>query len=932
MILWMGLAGFGAIAADTGQVLTTTAQVRSLTAAQAAQEIPIRITGVVTVAEPCWDGRFFVQDSTGGVFVNNTNRPYPVPGDLVQVNGVSNVGGYTPGIISPHWKKVGKVPLPQARPVSITQLMSGAEDGDRVEVSGVVKSATAEETQLTLDLESGGYRFQALPPYSKNVNPDFLVGTTVRIRGTAATSFDAHRHFLTAVIYMPQEPEVPDFIVDQLPGATATNTVLATAAKILSLTASQAAKSIPVSITGVVTVAEPNWRGDFFVQDATGGTFVNNRLAQPSVGDVVRVAGFSHRGGFAPDINAAYWEKLATALLPMAVPISVDQFMSGAADGQRVELLAVVRSAQQSKIVKTRLKLELESGGYRFRAFPPFPSNLDPDSLVGATVRLRGTSAVSFNPSLQNMLTAVMFVPQESDFVVERLPNPAISDAPLVSLNRIAQYRRNNFSDPRIRVRGVVTCQRPGQDIFLHDGTGGLQVKCGDTNIIAPGEIVEAIGFPEVESFLPVLEDATLIRTAEFEKPVVPSQVSVQQLFDGIHHADLVSLQGMLLDRSLRAVAGNPGTNTEEEHVLTLKSGSDFFTVIAPANEQFAKLAAIPMGSTLQVSGVCLAQAGEDEKIQTVQIMPVAAGDIHILQQPDWWTPQRLFIAVGILLVVSLVGVTWTVMIHRKNKTLQLSIAETINAQKELEKANDLLETRVHERTRELKVQISARKETEIKCEAILSERKRLAQELHDTLLQGFTGVGLKLDAVANSLPPSLAATRQQMQRILEQSDEYLSEARRSVWQLRSPSLENPGDFSEALKKVSQRALQGTGILLDFTTRGEAFDLSPDIEDNFLRICEEAVTNAVKHANPATVEVTLEYLEGELRLRVRDHGCGFDPNTPNGAKDGHFGLVGIQERARRLGGHISLNSQPGRGTEILVTLGRSPCTTQMPRN
>jgi signal transduction histidine kinase len=195
---------------------------------------------------------------------------------------------------------------------------------------------------------------------------------------------------------------------------------------------------------------------------------------------------------------------------------------------------------------------------------------------------------------------------------------------------------------------------------------------------------------------------------------------------------------------------------------------------------------------------------------------------------------------------------------------------------------------------------------------------------LHDTLLQGFTGVGLKLDAVTNALPPSLAATKEEMQKILEQSDEYLSEARRSVWQLRSSSFESPGDFSEALKKASKRALQGTGIPLHFMTSGAAFKVSPEIEDNFLRICEEGVTNAVRHANPTEVEVTLEYADKELRLRVRDNGRGFDVRSPNGARDGHFGLVGIEERTRRLAGNLSLSSQPGRGTEILVTVRQWP--------
>jgi PAS domain S-box-containing protein len=207
---------------------------------------------------------------------------------------------------------------------------------------------------------------------------------------------------------------------------------------------------------------------------------------------------------------------------------------------------------------------------------------------------------------------------------------------------------------------------------------------------------------------------------------------------------------------------------------------------------------------------------------------------------------------------------------------------------------------------------------------AIISERNRVAQELHDTLLQGFTGIGLRLDAITNTLPPSLASTKEQLQKILEQSDEYLTEARRSVWQLRSPSLESSGSFPEALKKVSERALQGTGIPLHFVLSGVAFKLALDIEDNFLRICEEAVTNAVKHAHPTEIEVLLECTDNKLRLGIRDNGHGFDMDGPDGKKTGHFGLTGIRERTKRLTGDLSLSSQPGQGTEILVTVRLSP--------
>src|SRR5882757_3781772 len=327
--------------------------------------------------------------------------------------------------------------------------------------------------------------------------------------------------------------------------AAATSDVLATAAEILSLSADHAARGIAVSIAGIVTVAESNWKGRFFVQDSTGGVFVNNETEPgPVPGDVVQVSGASHIGGYAPDIIRPHWKKFGTAPLPEPRRISVDRLMGGAEDGQRVEVSGVVRSAQTGD---AGLELELVSGGYRFRVLSLVSTNLDSNALVGATLRVRGTAAAIFNFPTRQLLNVVMFVPQQSDFIIDQIPDAAVSREPLIALDRVAQYRRNNSPEARVRVQGVVTYQRPGKDIFLHDESGGLHVKCRETNTFAPGEIVEAIGFPVVEHFYPVLQDAILSRKHQSERKVVPQKVSISVLLEGLHHADVVSAQGRLL-------------------------------------------------------------------------------------------------------------------------------------------------------------------------------------------------------------------------------------------------------------------------------------------------------------------------------------------------------------------------------------------------
>jgi signal transduction histidine kinase len=203
-----------------------------------------------------------------------------------------------------------------------------------------------------------------------------------------------------------------------------------------------------------------------------------------------------------------------------------------------------------------------------------------------------------------------------------------------------------------------------------------------------------------------------------------------------------------------------------------------------------------------------------------------------------------------------------------------------------------------------------------------VKERKRIAQELHDTLLQGFTGIGLKLDALAHSLSPSLAPLKAQLLKLLDESDQYLAEARHSIWELRSPVLEKSGALAKALAKVSQRALDSTGVCLNFSVEGTEFQPESCVEDNLLRICEEAVANALKHAHPTRVEVSLAFGARSVQLRVRDNGCGFDPTQSHALKNGHFGLLGIQERVAALCGMLSVESGPERGTTLQVTIPR----------
>jgi signal transduction histidine kinase len=701
-----------------------------------------------------------------------------------------------------------------------------------------------------------------------------------------------------------------------LPGTACADETLTNASAVLSLSTREALSNIPVLVTGVVTAAETNWNGRFFVQDSSGGVFVDNRInPQPVAGDLVQVSGFSHPGGFAPVITKPHWKKLGTAPLPPAKPISVERLMSGAADSQRVKISGIVRTAEFSG---ARIGIELVSGGYRFRAFFPIAPNLDPQSLVGAKVLLKGTAAAAFNAPLRHFLTVTLFIPQLSDFLIEQSAPTNIFNTPTTPLNGIAQYRKDTILGNQVHVKGVVTCQRKGEDLFLQDDAGGLQVKSTLTNTVVPGDVVEAVGFPTVENFLPVLEDAVFRKTSDPQIKLEPRAATVAELQKGLHHSDFVLLRGRLIDRLVQGSGRNAG-GVDFQTTLILQSTNSIFVAEDVTSEPDNFLAGIPIGSLVEISGICLLDSREDGKIKSFRLLLPAPHDVRILEKPGWLTSEHLLESLAVVFAVLLAAIGWNVIVAKKNAVLKSLVQEKESAQRELQQAHDQLEERIIERTAQLKVEMTARKETELQFRAGLTERTRLAQELHDTLEQTMTGIALQMDLVANQFEnnPVNASRHLKLARGLMRQSQV--DLRRSVWGLRSRADEQ-FNLKSALITSIRQITGDTGIRFEVETFGEAHPLSEIVEENLLRIGQEAVTNVVKHSGPALVKIELHFNSHSVVLQINDNGKGFNPEACAGPKDGHFGLLGIRERTERLGGQLTITSAPGAGTSICVDI------------
>jgi signal transduction histidine kinase len=212
--------------------------------------------------------------------------------------------------------------------------------------------------------------------------------------------------------------------------------------------------------------------------------------------------------------------------------------------------------------------------------------------------------------------------------------------------------------------------------------------------------------------------------------------------------------------------------------------------------------------------------------------------------------------------------------------------------------------------------QISARLND--RSEARLAERERIARELHDTLLQGFQGLILRFQAVANRMPLE-GPGRQMMNEVLERADEVIVEGRDRVRNLRG--TDDKGDLAEIFKAAAESLVLDSAAEFRLVVTGVVRDIHPIVLDEIIKIGNEAIFNAFQHAQARHIEVGISYDPRRLRLQFGDDGVGINPDiVAAGGRANHFGLTGMRERARRIHAEFKLVSQPGKGTRIDLTI------------
>ena len=657
-----------------------------------------------------------------------------------------------------------------------------------------------------------------------------------------------------------------------------------------------------VLVRGVVT-----WRvgSGLIVQDDSGGIWVDTFRDAPqpiplesdaavldrlAPGLEIEVVGWTNRGGFSPNIVPATIRILEKKPEPEPRSLDPERFFSGADDCLRVKVECLIQGVRENG---SEWQLAAETVGRRFTAVvPKWVIASRPDHLIDAKVGLVGVAAMQFNTRGEHRGTRLLIAHADDVAIVQ----PAVGtpfEAKEVPLHAIAQYAPDPTDGHRIRTQGIVTFSEPGRFLYLQAGMMGVRVETSSVEPFALGDLVEAAGFVDRGREVAGLVEA-VVRPLESGRSLMPIRIAPDAIVAINKHASyhgavaapgdykgtLVTFPARVMDVQRTAAGGT----------LLMQSGST--TVVAVAGPGlFQGVRGVEPGSEVQATGIVLESGSSDDAAAIVAAVPrpqvhvLIRSPADLLRAPSWWKPHRLAAALLMAATVAGIAIGWVVLLRRQ-------VARQMG----------LLETK-------------------LQAEATAEERQRIAREFHDSLEQGLAGLSLRLDVAAHE------AGDERTRGVLRQQRQLLgglqTEARGFLWDLRDP-VHVEGSLVESIGAQLRllQPLSAVAIVLDAV--GSSTDVAPAVQYQLVRIVREAVTNAIRHARARRIDVGLRLEEqpgdpGRVCLTVADDGEGFDIESRS-AVEGHYGLRGMRERARRIGAEFAVESGNGCGTRIVVTV------------
>ncbi len=440
-------------------------------------------------------------------------------------------------------------------------------------------------------------------------------------------------------------------------------TTLTTAAAIRALKPTRAAADVPVRLRGVVTTPS-SYRNSFFFQDSTAGIAIDLTDPKPTyqAGDLVEIEGVSQPGYFAPSVLASAVKVVGRGKEPETHEFYMRELNGGNQDGQWIEVTGAIHTAYVEKFWnRDVLNLNLDTGaGLISVKVQDFTG--DYGGLVDSVVRIRGACATIYNDRRQ-LLGLKLIVPSLREISVVTPGHRDPFEAPLRELNGMLQFGEGSAPFHRIRVRGTVTFQRPGKDIYVQQGDLGLLIHSNWSQLVTPGTEIEAAGFEAAGTYSPELDEA-VFRVIGHGTPIEPRDISEGEIkkltaaqFHLPYDSQLVRVEGTIVEHNESAF----------QHQLLLKVAGRLIPVRLEKSAFADEGIGLP-GSVIRVTGICVAVKNRNGDLESFEILARSEKDFEVVSGPSWWSAERV---IGLLCVGALAILAGMAFIYAQRRKIE---------------------------------------------------------------------------------------------------------------------------------------------------------------------------------------------------------------------------------------------------------------------
>ena len=673
--------------------------------------------------------------------------------------------------------------------------------------------------------------------------------------------------------------------------------VLRSAAEIDAVPGVEESTALPFDIRA--TVAAPESAdltncSTLIVFDDSGGALlqnhVTNRNASIHAGDRIHATGRIDVDAGSTFADCYTLEVESHGPKPQPIKATVRELLSGRHNYQLTTVTGVVRDIFLDEVDKNYIYLILDCEGETLYA--PLKSDqlakLGGNSAIGAEIAITGRCYTQ-NAGWRRRIGRIFKSEDKDSLKVIRPPATGLFDAPqledchLMRPSEIIALGRRRISGTVVAVWNGSILLQTAKDIFA-------RVDFAEGTLPKYGEHIEVVGFPESDLYHINFTRAHWRPSSGLAFTQSEStDVSIKKLLKKDNgrliiaarfHGRAISIRG-----TVRSIPEEANPNK------TLYVGSDQYIIPVDFSSCPTSCNGLTVGCEIEVSGTCVM---DSENWRQNQVFPQLKSvflvirkpdDVRILSHPPWWTPGRLMVVLAVLLAVILAVAIWNRSLH----------------------------TLAERRGRELTKETVSRVESELK----VSERTRLAVELHDTLAQYLTGTIMETRTgcrLSGPLPPAAQDHFALAQKTLESCRQEL---RNCLWDLRNRALELP-TMDAAIRQTLAPHIKNIDLSVRFAVPRET--ISDNTAHAILRIVRELVTNALRHGHATAIKIAGSVEGGKLLFSVKDNGCGFDPEGAPSIEDGHFGLQGIRERIAPFNGDFKIESASGKGAKATISL------------